>query len=265
MLFRIGDRRIAFDFLGPADAPVLCMAHALSADSSIWSEQVHALLARDWRVLRIDMRGHGGSDMVAGPWTMSDLADDVVQVLDFLELPQVHFTGVSIGGMIGQTLALEHPDRILSLILSGTSPRAVPGPASMWPDRFAAIEREGSLEAIADDAMRRWFTPTFRARRPRRWKQVRSVIANTPAEAYVAGARAIIAFDVLDRLSAIRVPTIVACGDGDEGTPPEGNRLIANRIPGARYEEIGNARHVPMMEHPETFNQMMINWLAHRR
>jgi 3-oxoadipate enol-lactonase len=135
----------------------------------------------------------------------------------------------------------------------------------MWPDRFAAIEAAGSLEGIADDTMERWFTPTFRTRRPRRWKQVREVIANTPPEAYVCGAKAIIDFNVLGDLNQIRVPTLVACGDGDDSTPPEGNKLIANRIPGARYEEIGGARHVPMMEQPETFNRMLVNWLAARR
>src|SRR5438067_1389882 len=106
MLITTGSRRIHYDLVGPEAGPVVCMAHSLSADSGVWAEQTPALLAQGWRVLRLDMRGHGGSDPVAGRCTMADLADDVVLVLDALALERVHFVGVSIGGMIGQTLGI---------------------------------------------------------------------------------------------------------------------------------------------------------------
>jgi 3-oxoadipate enol-lactonase len=265
MLLTVGDRRIRYDVLGPEAGPVVCLAHSLSADSGIWAEQLPALLSQGWRTLRLDMRGHGGSDPGAGDYAMGDLADDVAVVLDFLGLDKVHFVGLSIGGMIGQTFALAHGARLSSLMLCGTSPKAVPGGPAMWEARFAAILEAGSLEPLADDTMRRWFTEAFQPRRPDRWNQVRNTVASTSPAGYIAGAHAIINFDVIDRLANVRTPTLVVCGDDDPGTPAEGNRQIAALIPGARYEEIAPARHIPMMEHPDTFNRLLLGWLAAHR
>ncbi len=265
MLIRFGERRLHCDIVGDEGAPVVCMAHCLSSDSTVWAEQVPTLLAAGWRVLRVDMRGHGGSDPMGDVATMAELAQDVVAVLDFLGVARAHFAGVSIGGMIGQQLALDHAGRFHSMLLSGTSPKAVPGPPEMWPNRFAQIAEAGSVEPIADDAMTRWVTEEFRPRRPNRWQQIRETIAATTPDGYVAGARAIIDFDVLDRLPRVRLPTLVICGDDDRGTPAEGNRRIAELIPGARYEEMQNARHLPMVEYPEAYSRLLLGWLEARR
>jgi 3-oxoadipate enol-lactonase len=259
MLLTLGDRRIRYDLLGPAHGPVACMAHSLSSDSGVWAEQVPALLAAGWRVLRLDMRGHGGSDPTEN-CTMADLAGDVVAVLDQLGLERVHFLGVSIGGMIGQVLGIAHPQRLHSLMLCGTSPQAVPGPPAMWDDRFAAIRAAGSVMPLAEATMQRWFTESFRTLRPDRWRQVRDTIAAATPDGYIAGAEAIIAFDVVADL-----PTLVLCGDEDTGTPPEGNRHIAALVPGARYVEMERARHIPMMEYPEAFNRILLDWLPAAR
>jgi 3-oxoadipate enol-lactonase len=265
MLIRARDRRIHYDLLGPSGGPVVCFAHSLSADSGIWSEQLAPLLAQGWQVLRLDMRGHGGSDAVTGKYTMSALADDVALSLDVLGIRQIHFVGVSIGGMIGQTLGIERPERLLSLLLCDTSPQTAPGSMSMWEARFSALRAARSVEPLADETMRRWFTPGFEARDPGRWKQVRATIAATPVEGYVGCAGAIINFDVLAKLPSVKARTLVVCGDEDSGAPPEGNRTIASRIPGARYHEIANARHIPMLEHPDTFNRILLDWLTSGR
>lgn len=265
MNLRAGDRRIHFDAVGPAEGPLVCFAHALSADSGVWSEQVPPLLARGWQVLRIDMRGHGGSDPVAEGYTMRELAEDVLRVVDFLGVRQFHFAGVSIGGMIGQTLGIHHGNRLCSLTLCGTSPKAVPGGVPMWEARFAAIEAAGSVAVLADGTMQRWFTDGFKVRRPDRWRQIHETVAATTPLGYRGGAKAILDFDVLSALPSISVPTFVICGDDDSGTPPEGNRTIARLIPGARYYEMTNARHIPMLEHPETFNRLLLDWLWSQR
>ncbi|MDE2301039.1 MAG: alpha/beta fold hydrolase [Sphingomonadales bacterium] len=262
MLVEVGGRRLKFDLLGADGGPVLCLCHSLSSDSGVWSAQVAPLLGAGWRVLRLDMRGHGGSEAGAGGWTMAGLAGDVIGVLDALGLERVHFAGVSIGGMIGQQLGLDHPGRVQSLLLCGTSPQAVPGGQAMWDARFAAIRAAGSLAPLAAATMARWFTGDFRARCPDRWQQVHDTIAATAVAGYIAGAGAIIAFDVLDRLPEIRLPALVLCGDEDSGTPPAGNRLIAERIPGARYVEMPHARHIPMLEYPESFNRILFDWLG---
>lgn len=261
MLLTLSGRRITYDLVGPEHGEVVCLAHCLSADSGVWVEQLPAL-ARGWRVLRLNMRGHGGSDPDAHGCSISDLASDVVRSLDALNIERAHFVGVSIGGMIGQVLGIQHPARFPSLMLCGTSPKAVPGGMQMWEARFSAVRSTGSLEPLADATMDRWFTPAYRARRPYRWRQVRDTVACTSPQGYLAGAEAIIAFDALADLPRVKAPTLVICGDEDTGTPPAGNRRIAELIPGARYEEIANARHLPMMEHPELFNRILLDWLV---
>jgi 3-oxoadipate enol-lactonase len=265
MLLQIRDRRIAYDLLGPDTGPVVCLAHSLSSDSGIWSEQLPPLLAAGWRVLRLNMRGQGGSDAGEGDYTMSGLANDVASVLDALALSQVHFIGVSIGGMIGQTLAIEHAHRLQSMLLCGTAPAALPGGMALWAPRFEAIRQANSVEPLADATMERWFTAAFKARRPDRWQQVRATIASTTPAGYLGGAAAIINFDVLGQLPSVRTPALVVYGDEDTGTPPPGNRLIAERIPGARCVEMSRARHIPMLEYPDQFNHITLDWLQPRR
>lgn len=267
MLLDLGDRHIHYDLLGPDHGPVLCLAHALSADTGIWAEQVPPLLAAGWRVLRIDMRGHGGS--TAGQterpdkgYTMPDLALDIIRVLDTLGINRVHFAGLSIGGMIGQVLGLEHADRLHSLLLCDTSPNTIPGGKATWDERFAEIARAGSVEPLAEATMERWLTDRFKAAHPRRWEEVRAVVAATSPAGYIGGGTAILHFDVRDRLRHVRVPTMVVWGDEDPGTPPEGNKLIADLIPGARSKVFAGARHVPMIEYPEEFSRVMLDWLA---
>jgi 3-oxoadipate enol-lactonase len=261
MLITIGGRRVCYDLIGPDGAPVVLLAHCLSADAGVWSEQLVPLVAEGWRVLRLDMRGHGGSAATAGAYSMSQLAQDVVDLMDRLRLDRAHFAGVSIGGMIGQALGVEHPDRVASLMLCDTSPEAVPGGQAMWDARFAAVRAAGSLEPLADDAMGRWFTDAFRPRRPDIWAQVRQTVAAGSLDGYFGGAQAIIDFDVAAQLSQVRAPTLTVCGAGDTATPPEGNRRIAALVQDGHYEEIADARHLPMLERPEVFNRLLLGWL----
>lgn len=262
MLVNIDGRKLRYDILGDEAAPVVFLAHCLSFDSGVWAEQVPPLLEAGWRVLRLDMRGHGGSEAGPEACTMSMLAQDVADILDILAIAKVHFVGVSIGGMIGQVFGIEHADRVLSLMLCGTAPAALEGGIEhLWRPRFEAIAAAGSLEPIADATMARWVTEAFREDRPVRWAQIRETICRTSAAGYRGGGLAIDGFDVLAQLPAITAPTLVLCGDGDTGTPPAGNRRIAELIPGARYVELENARHTPMVEYPGLFAGILLDWL----
>jgi 3-oxoadipate enol-lactonase len=266
VLVNTGGRDLRYDILGDETAPVVCLAHALSSDSGIWAEQVGPLLAAGWRVLRPDMRGHGGSEAGCEDYSMRALAQDVVQILDFLEIAKVHFVGLSIGGMIGQTFALEHRTRLLSLMLCGTAPAALEGGMEhLWVPRFEAIAQAGAVTPLADATMVRWFTEDFQKRNPIRWQQIYQTICRTTPAGYRGGAIAIDTFNVLARLPSLQVPALVLCGDGDTGTPPAGNRKIAELIPGARYVELENARHIPMVEYPDLFSQILLDWLAANR
>jgi 3-oxoadipate enol-lactonase len=265
MLIQIDKRVVHYDLIGADNDPIVCMTHCLSSDGGVWAEQIPVLLANKFRVLRLDMRGHGGSAPGPADCVMSDYSDDVVKALDILEIERVHYIGLSIGGMFGQTLALDHPDRVLSLMLCSTSPNAVPGGEGMWLERFNAVHAAGTVEPVADASMDRWFTPAFKQRDATRWKQIRDTISHTSIPGYITAAKAVMKFDVIDKLPRITTPTIVLCGDGDPGTPPAGNKLIAAQIPGARYFEIEDARHLANVERREQFNRIMLEWLAARR
>ncbi|HKF72510.1 MAG TPA: alpha/beta fold hydrolase [Stellaceae bacterium] len=265
MLIPLKGRRLYYDLTGPETAPIVCLTHSLSSDSGMWAEQLPPLLAAGFRVLRLDMRGHGGSDPVANPYTMSDLVGDIVTAIDSLGLDRVHYVGLSIGGMIGQGFAIEHGARLKSLMLCDTLPATLPDAKAAWAPRVEAVTKANSLAPIADATMERWFTDAFKPRNPRRWQQIRDTIAATPPLAFLGCAAAIQGFDWVPKLPSVKAPTLVVCGGEDPGTPPAQNQRIAGLIPGARYEEIANARHFPNVERAEIFNETLVGWLKAQR
>ena len=265
MLIDLAGRSLYYDLAGPEDGPVVCFTHSLASDGGMWAEQVPPLLAKGYRVLRLDMRGHGGSDPVAGSYSMAALADDVAAALDFLGIAKVQLVGLSIGGMLGQAFAIAHGQRLVSAMLCDTSPQTPPGAQAAWAPRIEAVTKAKSVAPLADGTMERWFTDAYKPRNPGRWKQIRATIAGTTPAGYLGCAAAILDFDFVPKLPQVKVPTLVVCGAKDEGTPPAGNRRIAELIPGARYEEIADARHFPNVERPEAFNGILLGWLgAHR-
>src|SRR5580693_4243688 len=261
MRLQLAGRNIAYDLLGPAGAPVVCLTHSLASDGGMWAEQVPPLLAAGFRVLRIDMRGHGGSDPVAGDYTMRELAGDVAAVLDGLSIARVHYLGLSIGGMIGQAFALDHPDKLISIMWCDTLPASPPGAADIWGPRVKAVREANSLAPIVATSMDRYLTPAFKTSNPGRWKQIEDTILGTTAQGYLGCAAAIMNFDFVPRLPSIRLPLLVVCGEHDAGTPAVDNRRIASLVPGARYEEIAGVRHFPNVEAPDAFNKIMLGWL----
>lgn len=265
MLLTLDGRRTYYDLAGPDDGPVVAMCHSLASDSGMWGEQMAPLLGAGFRVLRIDMRGHGGSDAAKGDYTMDQLADDAASVIRALGIGKVHFIGLSIGGMLGQGFALRHGDLAGSLMLCDTASGTAPGAKEAWAQRTAAVQKANSVAAVADGTMERWFTAAFKPQHPARWKQIHGTICATTPEGFLGCAAAIQDFDYAPKLGAIKTPTLVVCGADDPGTPPAGNKAIASAIPGARYEEIPDARHFPNVERAAAFNKIMLGWLQARR
>jgi 3-oxoadipate enol-lactonase len=264
MLIPLKGRRTYCDIVGADNSPVVCLCHSLSADSVIWADQVPPLLANGYRVLRIDMRGHGGSEPTPNDYSMSMLAGDVADVLDALGLSSVHFIGLSVGGMIGQVMALEHRPRLKSMIVCDTMAAPRDDGAEVYAQRLADVAKANSLEPIADATMERWFMPGFKVRRPGRWMEIRNTIAATTPAGYRGCIAAMLNYNVVDQLSSIRLPTLVACGTHDVRSPPSVNKRIAALIPGARYEDIPEARHASVVDNAEFFNKLMLSWLAAR-
>jgi 3-oxoadipate enol-lactonase len=254
-------RNIAYDLVGPENGPVVCMTHSLASDGGMWAEQMPPLLAAGFRVLRLDMRGHGGSDPVEGPYTMEALSGDVAAVLDALAIPKVHYIGLSIGGMIGQAFALDHPSRLISAMWCDTMPRTPPGSTQTWEDREKIVRGANSLLPLADATVERWLTDTVKTRRPGRYRQIRDTIVGTTPAGYLGCTAAIRNYDFVPRLPSVALPVLVVCGADDAGTPPEANRRIVDLVANGRYEQIASARHFPNVEHPEQFNRILMDWL----
>ncbi len=265
MLLHLAGRRIHYDLAGPEEAPVVCFAHALAADSGMWAEQVPSLLAQGWRVLRVDMRGHGGSAPPAPDVTLDELAGDIAAVMDARALERAHVVGLSIGGMIAQALALRHRTKVASLMLCESPPASLPDVTRIWAPRIAAVRAAASCEPIADATMERWLTPSFKAAHPDRWRQIRETVAATEPAGYLGGIHALSNFDFTRELPSLRVPAMALYGEDDIASSAEENERLAALIPGGRFVRFPGARHLPNVEAPERFNRILLDWLGARR
>jgi len=241
---------------GPPGAPVLLLLHSLGTSSAIWDAQARAL-STSLRVVRADLRGHGLSEVTPGPYTIEQLGGDALAVLDALGVRAAHVGGASLGGMVAQAVAHAAPERVLSLVLSGTA-LAIP-PASRWRDR-AALVRERGVEVIADDVVARWVTPAYRGSPEARG--LRAILTRTAPEGYAASAEAIAAADLTLATRRLRVPALVLVGDRDEATPPSSAEALRDAIPGARYVVIQNAAHIAPVERADDVTSAMRSFLS---
>ncbi len=247
---------------GPEDGAVLMLSNSLASDLSMWELQVPALTAAGFRVLRYDSRGHGQSDAPPGPYSIGQLTDDAVGLLDALEVERAHFCGLSKGGMIGQALGTLHGDRLISLTLCDTTAHI--GQAVPWEERMRAV-REGGMAAVVDTTVERWLTAEGRARRPEWEQNIRRMILDTPVEGYCASAMAIQEMDQRETIRAITVPTHVVVGREDNATPVEAARLLHERIGGSRLTVLPQAAHLANVDQPEAFDAALLEFLqAHR-
>ncbi|GLW06034.1 3-oxoadipate enol-lactonase [Microtetraspora sp. NBRC 13810] len=248
------------EILGDPGAPPLLLASSLGTTAAMWDPQVAELAAR-FRVIRYDHRGHGGSPVPAGPYTIADLGADVLALLDHLGIGRAHFAGLSLGGMTGMWLAAHAPERIDRLALLCTSARL--GPPSVWTDRVEAVLRDGT-GSIAEAVVGRWFTPGFAERRPDVVAAHVDMLRRTPAAGYAACCLAIRDMDLTGDLPAITAPTLVLAAADDPSTPPEPHaRTIAAGIPGARLVTLADAAHLANVEQPGPVTAHLIDHLDH--
>ena len=253
----VSDLRVRYERAGLPDTPVVVFSHSLGADLSMWDPQAAALAAR-FRVLRYDIRGHGGTAATPGPHTIARLGEDVVRLFDALGVARAHFCGLSIGGLIGMWLGAHAADRIERLVLANTGARI--GTHESWNARIERV-RQGGMGAVAPAVIERWFTASFRERSPAVVARVRAGLEATPVEGYVGGCTAIRDADLTADLAAIRAPTLVIAGAHDPATTPALGRLVAGAIPGARYVEL-EAAHLSNLEAAEAFTAAVSSFLG---
>jgi 3-oxoadipate enol-lactonase len=246
---QIDGGNLHYQFDGDPQGPVLLLSNSLGTNLSIWDGQL-AALGRTFRVLRYDSRGHGRSLVTPGPYTIGQLGRDVVSLLVRLEIPRVHFCGLSLGGMVGMWLACREPSRVQRLVLANTA--ALMGPRDLWDKRIEAVRAAG-MTAIADSVIERWLTPAFRESHPAQTESLRAMLLGSPPEGYSASCAAIRDMDQRGHLAEIHAPTLVITGTHDPATPPALGRAIADVIPDSRYVELP-AAHMSNIEVAGAFN-----------
>jgi 3-oxoadipate enol-lactonase len=242
---------------GPDGAPVVVLCHGLLGNLHMWDGQMSVLTPR-YRVLRFDNRGHGGTQVAAPPYTIELLTEDTRALLDVFDIEVVHFVGASLGGMIGQLLAVKHPERLRSLIFVGTL--SYMPPPQMWDERIR-IAREQGLEALAPTMLERWFTPEFHQRNPDAVAPILNSVLNTDVDGFVGACEAIKAMYLTPLLSRIATPALVLGADQDPGVPVSETEMIHRKISGSEMKIIGGARHLFCIERATKFNAILMDFL----
>lgn len=242
---------------GPEDAPSLLIGHSLGSDLSQWDPQM-ASLARRFRVIRYDSRGHGLTELTPGPYSIDQLGRDALGVLDAVGVEKAHFMGLSLGGLVGMWLMVNAPERIGRAILANTN--ACFGHPDVWNARIRQALAEG-LDSMAPGTMDRWFTREFQEREPAEVDRISARFRATAAEAYAATAAALRDADLRESIRSVTHRVLVIVGTQDPATPPAAGGLIADHIPGARLVAV-EAAHLSNIEAANDFTRAIVSFLT---
>jgi 3-oxoadipate enol-lactonase len=241
---------------GPERAPVLMLSNSLGTTLAMWEGQVEPF-TKHFRLVRYDRRGHGKSGCPKGPYTMERLGRDVLAILDGLGIKKTNWCGLSMGGMVGQWLGANAPERVERLVLTNTS-SYFPDKAA-WNDRLKLV-REKGVASFAAANMERWFTKGFLERSPEAVAPIREMFAATALEGYIACGEAVRDMDHRALLPKITAPTLVIAGRHDPATPLEANEYIKNQIPGAKLAVL-DAAHMSNVEQRDGYTAAVLGFL----
>jgi 3-oxoadipate enol-lactonase len=244
---------------GRDGGPTLMLSNSLGCTMRMWEPQM-AAFTRLFRVIRYDRRGHGKSAVPAGPYSMERFGRDVLAILDDLNIEKVHWCGLSMGGMVGQWLGANAPQRFHKIVLCNTS-CYYPDPTS-WLNRIKAV-KEGGIASIADAVMSGWLTADFRAREPQIAADMKAMLIASPVQGYLACCEALSTLDQRTLLPKIKSPTLVIAGRHDIATPVSAGEFIRSRISGAALT-ILDAAHISNVEQPHAFTEAVVGFLTQR-
>lgn len=244
---------------GREGAPWLTFSNSLATDLHMWDAQA-AALADDFRILRYDKRGHGGSDVPEGPYDFSMLVGDVLGLWDALGIEKSHFVGLSIGGMTAMGLGIGHADRLDSMVISNAIAEAPAPFVAAWDERIATVESDG-MAALAAPTVERWSSDAFLDSGTPILDDLRAMVAATPAGGFIGCARALQGLAFEKDLGEIRVPTLFIAGKEDGATPASTMSRIAGLVEGAQYVELSPAGHLSNIEQPEGYTAALRDFL----
>lgn len=253
----INGHRIHYEYLPTSTERTFVFANSLGTDLRIWDKVVD-ILRPHGSILRFDKPGHGLSEAPASARSITDYVADVIGLLDALHINQCVFVGLSIGGMIGQRLALLYPERLEKLVLCHTGPKI--GSADAWHSRIGTVQQQG-MAAMSEGVVQRWFPADFHATHPNEVTAYRRMLEQTSPIGYVRACEAIRDEDLTIEISKISLPTLCIGGTSDLSTPPELAQAMAAAIPNARCELIAGAGHIPCLQMPETLARLILDFV----
>jgi 3-oxoadipate enol-lactonase len=244
--------RLRYEIDGnPAGPPVL-FSNSLGTTHALWNPQLEAL-SPTFRIIRYDTRGHGSSGVPDGPYTIDVLGLDAIAILDAVGVEQTHVCGLSLGGLTAMWLAVHRPDRVRSVTLVSTAARIAN--AMMWEERIVQVQTSG-VAPLADAAMGRWFSHSFRDSHPGVVAIYHRMLSETPAVGYAACCAAIRDADLRSAIARISSPTLIIAGHHDPVTPPADAEAMRERIPGSRVSLL-DAAHILNVEQAAVFNDLL--------
>ncbi|MDU8358705.1 3-oxoadipate enol-lactonase [Pseudomonas syringae group sp. J309-1] len=256
---QLPDGDLHYQLDGPQGAPVLLLSNSLGTNLSMWDSQM-PVFTEHFQVLRYDTRGHGQSLVTEGPYSIEQNGRDVLALLDALQLPSVLFCGLSMGGLIGQWLAINAPQRVQRLVVCNTAAKI--GTPDVWNPRIETVLRDGkaAMQALREASIARWFTPGFAKAEPQRVEPVVDMLAQTSPQGYAANCAALRDADFREQISAITLPVLVVCGTQDAVTTPADGRFLTEHIAGAEYAEF-HAAHLSSIEAGSEFGERVVTFL----
>ena len=255
-ILKLASHDVHYQSFGDASKPTLIFSNSLGTNLSMWTPQIEALQAA-YHVVCYDTRGHGLSGAPKGPYALAQLGEDVVALLAHLNIAQAHFCGISMGGITGLWLAINHPERFLSVTVSNSAAKI--GQEGPWRER-AALVREQGLQPIASTAAGRWFTEAFVNSHPDTIREMQHNLAAGSAEGYASCCEALAVADVRAQLPEIRLPVLVIAGSADPVTTVADGKVMQAAIPACQLHEIA-ASHISNIEQPDDFNQALQRFL----
>ena len=247
-----------YEIHGPERAPWLTFSHSLACSLRMWDGQIAEFKDR-FRILVYDTRGHGGSEAPKGPYTLDMLAEDLKQLLEQLGIKRTNYVGLSMGGMIGQTLALKDPALFDRVVLADTGHAQTPETLTQWDERIRTAQTKG-MQPLVQGTLERWFTKEFREKQKEAVSRIASLIESTPVPGYVGCCQAIAKLNTTARLKDIRNPVLAIAGEQDAAAP--GTRYIGENVPGAKTVMIPQAAHIANIEQAEAFNRALREFLS---
>jgi 3-oxoadipate enol-lactonase len=259
MIIAANGIKMNYEISGKEGAPIAVLSHSLGSSFVMWGPQMESLRTH-FRVLRYDIRGHGGTESPSDSYTLEMLGEDAIALLDALKIPRVHFVGLSLGGMIGQYLGLNHPARLRSLVLCSTA-AALPLEAQpLWDERIETARTKG-LQALVEATLERWFTSAYLQKNPSMLGIIRRQFLETSPDGFIGCCEAIRRLNYLSRLPEIKTPSFILVGEEDPGTPVSASQAIQERIPGSKLVVLAAAKHLANIEKAETFTSALMSFL----